>query len=613
MTALKRRGPIRARVAAITMLISVLIAVAIAIFAFFTYRNSVYSLTEIAIEQVNSSAWRFSLTIVAIGAVVGLLGGLLIQFYVSRSLTFALKRLVTADYTFSRDSNFKARDTDAQSNDDIARLYSRFSDLSGTVQELMMDIQDMAEAQVRGEDDAFVDEKKYQGGLRDLAKSVNGMVKVYQADFVELITVAKKYGEGDFSVNVSEYPGNWKWANDAVDGLRDSFIHITKEVNKINNNAIKGNFDMQADLGNQKGEWAVLLTKLNDFCRAVNEPLLAVEHNVILMSKGDFTPLEGNFSGKFKVLQDACNEANVKLNEHVDEIAHVLRAMAGGDLTQELRQDYPGSYMPIKKALITILDSLNASMKDITKASEQVLGGATTLADSARSLADGTTEQAVTIDELNSSIALIEEKTHFNSKRAGDADDLARLSNEHARVGNEKMQSMLNSMDNIKLSSDNISKIIKTIEGIAFQTNLLSINASVEAARAGAHGTGFAVVAEEVGNLASRSQKATKESSQLILDSIASVDNGSSSAQLAASTLDSMVDSARQVSELVSQIAVISKEQATAIAELNKGIGHISDIVQSNAATSEECSALASEFTGHAQVLMDMVAFYKIR
>jgi methyl-accepting chemotaxis protein len=615
MTTSIKRKSIRSKVATAAILISVAVSILLSVIAFFVYRSSVYNLAGdyYTMAEITSSAWVFSLIVAGVGIVIGLLGGLLIHSNVSKSIKFTLRRLLSADFAFSEGSRFKARDGDAQSTEDIAQLYAHFSDVYTAVQSLMSDVKNVADSHVAGIDDVFINEDKYSGGLKELAISVNNVVKDYHANFVELLQVMQKYGQGDFGANVSTYPGNWGWANKIVDDLRESFIYITREVHKIAQAAAKGNFSLTTEAGSQQGAWAGILKILNDLCTSIREPLLDVEHNVLLMSKGDFSDMEGNYHGKFKVLQDACNQANAKLHAHVNEIAFVLESMAQGNLTVELKKDYPGSYAPIKKALTTILSSLNGSIKEVMLTSEQILTGSADLLSSVQSLADGSTQQAIGIEQLNSSVAKIEEKIHFNSERAAEADELSRLSNDHAQVGNEKMQSMLTSMDDIKLSSDNISKIIKVIQGIAFQTNLLALNASVEAARAGVHGSGFAVVAEEVGNLASRSQKATKETSQLIAESIKSVDTGSSSAHLAASTLNAIVESAHQASELVSQIADISRQQAAAIDEITLGIGEISSVVQSSAATSEECAAIANEFNEQAKALMNLVGFYTIR
>jgi methyl-accepting chemotaxis protein len=175
------------------------------------------------------------------------------------------------------------------------------------------------------------------------------------------------------------------------------------------------------------------------------------------------------------------------------------------------------------------------------------------------------------------------------------------------------MKDMLQSMDEINQSSNNISKIIKVIDDIAFQTNILALNAAVEAARAGQYGKGFAVVAEEVRNLAARSADAAKETTAMIEGSIRKVEIGTNMANETASSLNQIVDGITQAAELVGEIAQASNEQASGVAQVNDGITQVSQVVQTNSATSEESAASSEELAGQAELLKQMVARFKLK
>ncbi len=183
----------------------------------------------------------------------------------------------------------------------------------------------------------------------------------------------------------------------------------------------------------------------------------------------------------------------------------------------------------------------------------------------------------------------------------------------NANTGNEQMYKMLESMDNINVSSGNISKIIRVIDDIAFQTNILALNAAVEAARAGQQGKGFAVVAEEVRNLAARSANAANETTSLIEGSIEKVEAGTQIANETAHALSSIMEGSEKSLELLNGISIASGEQASGIAQINKGIEQLSQVVQTNSATAEEGAAASQELSSQAELLKSMIGNFKLK
>ena len=238
--------------------------------------------------------------------------------------------------------------------------------------------------------------------------------------------------------------------------------------------------------------------------------------------------------------------------------------------------------------------------------------GANEVASASNSLAQGTTEQASAIEEITASIEEIANGAKINAEDANTANELVQNTKEGAIRGNEQMNKMIAAMQDINESSENISKIMKVIDDIAFQTNILALNASVEAARAGVHGKGFAVVAEEVRNLASKSGEAAKDSAELIDDSIRKVEIGSKLAADTAKALEEILASVENIATLVSRIADASANQATSVGQVNAGITQIADVVQTNSATSEQCAAASAELSNLAGQLLHAVGKYKL-
>jgi methyl-accepting chemotaxis protein len=228
-------------------------------------------------------------------------------------------------------------------------------------------------------------------------------------------------------------------------------------------------------------------------------------------------------------------------------------------------------------------------------------------------LAQGASEQASAVEELNATIHMIHGTTVKNADDAKESETLSAESKESAAKGGEDIGKMLKAMDSIKESSNGISKIVKAIEDIAFQTNLLALNASVEAARAGEHGKGFAVVAEEVRNLARRSQDSVGETAGLIGESIARVNEGMSIANETSESLRLIIGSVSKVSEIIKGINTASHEQAHQIKQVLEGIEQITGVVQRNSATSEESASASEELSSQAEVLKELVDVFKLK
>jgi methyl-accepting chemotaxis protein len=301
------------------------------------------------------------------------------------------------------------------------------------------------------------------------------------------------------------------------------------------------------------------------------------------------------------------------IRAYIEEISQVLGAVADGDLTVGITEEFLGDFSKLKDSINTIIDAVGGVMSEINTAAEQVTAGSRQVSVGNQEISQGATEQASAIEELLASISQIADQIRQNALDANTSTELAENAKKAADEGNDKMTAMLKSMEEINESSASISKIIKVIDDIAFQTNILALNAAVEAARAGVHGKGFAVVAEEVRNLAARSAQAASETTALIEGSIKRVEAGTAIAEKTAATLADIVEGSHKSLGLLHGIATASNEQATGIAQVNRGIEQLSQVVQTNSAAAEQGAAASEELSGQAEMLKGLVDHFQLK
>ena len=291
-----------------------------------------------------------------------------------------------------------------------------------------------------------------------------------------------------------------------------------------------------------------------------------------------------------------------------------LDAMAGGNFTENLEsEEYVGDYAPLLESLKHIQEDMNKTLQEVHASSVQVLSSAEQVNTGAQSLSQGATEQASSIEELSANMQDISQSIQASTKTAGDAYKLQGEAGVAVLQSNEKMEEMRKAMDDITAKSNEISKIIKTIDDIAFQTNILSLNAAIEAARAGAAGKGFAVVADEVGNLAQKSAKAAQNTGLLIEETIEAVEKGAKITEETAESLSSVSKSTEEVNTLIEKISFASNKDLEGITSLNQGLQQISSVVQANSATAEQSAAASEELTGQANKMNELVERFQLR
>ncbi|WP_373598074.1 HAMP domain-containing methyl-accepting chemotaxis protein [Paraclostridium bifermentans] len=348
--------------------------------------------------------------------------------------------------------------------------------------------------------------------------------------------------------------------------------------------------------------------------KSLKKPVEEIEEAANKMAVGDFD-IEIEYESKDELgsLSESMRKMSNNTKEIIDDTVRVLEGVASGDFDVDTQVEYIGVFRNIEESVKKITNDLSETMSQINVASEEVGAASEQVSSGSQMLAQGATEQASAIQELSATIMEISDKIKDTAENSKKANALTLNSARQVKEGNDQMKQMVKAMEEISFTSNEIGRIIKTIDDIAFQTNILALNAAVEAARAGEAGKGFAVVADEVRNLAAKSAEAAKNTATLIENSIEAVNKGTEIVDNTAESLQKIINTTNRTTALVDAIAKASEEEASAITQVTLGVEQISDVVQTNSATSEESAAASEELSGQAQMLKSLIENFKLK
>lgn len=349
---------------------------------------------------------------------------------------------------------------------------------------------------------------------------------------------------------------------------------------------------------------------------AITRPLRELEKSAEKIVGGNFD-FSITYTSKDELgkLAEAFRNMTVILESIISDASRLLSEMADGnfDVRTKAEDRYVGSFQSLLGSIRKLNRGLSSTLGQINASADQVAAGSGQVSDGAQALSQGATEQASAVEELASTIAGISSQVKDTAENAAVARKQSNTAEDEVETCNKQMQEMITAMEEITRTSNQIGNIIKTIESIAFQTNILALNASVEASRAGTAGKGFAVVADEVRSLAGKSTEASKDTAELIESSIKAVNRGTEIANSTAKSLVKVVEGVRTVSTKVDMIAAAAEEQAGAVEQVTVGVDQISSVVQTNSATAQESAAASEELSSQAEMLKNLVSQFILR
>ena len=304
------------------------------------------------------------------------------------------------------------------------------------------------------------------------------------------------------------------------------------------------------------------------------------------------------------------------LRKTIDDVGRILGEIAEGNLTVDVTQNedyYIGDFKVLSENLKSIHANLVHIIRDISNVANQVNTSAGRVATGAQELSHGTMEQADSVEGLVSSVTSITSQIQNSAVHCGNASELVDKAIGYAKEADKKMEQLITATQNIDQSSAQIVTVIKTIEDISFQTNILALNASVEAARAGKAGAGFSVVAEEVRSLAAKSAEAAQNTNDLISRSIQDVKTGTQSTDLVVSAMKIIDECIQSIKTLMDQISTASVRQSEMIVQAENGIKEISQVVQTNTASAKESANVSKELSDQAHTLNSLLSRFRIQ
>ena len=348
--------------------------------------------------------------------------------------------------------------------------------------------------------------------------------------------------------------------------------------------------------------------------RVISRPIVRVKNLLSALAQGDLSVQLNDTKNKDElgILQNSAVSLNRMLSDMLTQSGDVLSKMAAYDLTSEDMREYPGKFNELAASINSIKAILSNMILNIQNSSVNVDGGSKQLAEAASMLSEGTMAQASSLQKLVTDVENVAQNINANSDKTIFVNESLGNLDSEIKDGHQKMQELSNVVRTVEEMSEDIKKIVNTIDGIAFQTNILALNASVEAARAGESGRGFAVVAQEIGTLATKSSDASKKTAELIEKCIKGIESAKEYADITSDSLAKIVSDSNNIANAFDEMSKANEIQAKNANDIRNEIENISQVVQSNTATAQQTAASTEVLSEQAAALKDMTGRFKV-
>ena len=497
---------------------------------------------------------------------VALLVGIGASVMIGRSLTGPLARAVNLAECLSKgqlDQEFRLG-----GRDELTQLGEAMASVRQSVQAAIGAQLQMAEQHEAGAIRYRMDASAFPGDFGRMVQATNSLVESHVQVELLMAEVMQRYAIGDLSRDLPDYPGEKGTLTRTLAAVKQSLMAINAQIDALARAARAGDFSMRGDAA--------------------------------------------AFQFQFKAMVEHLNGMMASSQASIADVSDVLRAISHGDLTARMDGEYDGVFARMRDDANTTTAQLTGIVRGIQVAADSINNAAQELAAGNNDLSRRTEQQAANLEEAAASMEELTSTVRQNAELARQADSEAHAAGAAVRETEQAMAQMASVMGEIDQSSARISEISTVIDGIAFQTNILALNAAVEAARAGEQGRGFAVVASEVRTLAQRAGVAAKEIKELIEDAAAKVKSGMAVTVESEAAIARVAQASSRTTQLMSDIAAASKEQAAGIEQVNQVVVQMDQVTQQNAALVEEATAASRALEEQAHALTTSVAVFKV-
>ncbi|MEN5156538.1 methyl-accepting chemotaxis protein [Stenotrophomonas muris] len=497
---------------------------------------------------------------------VALLAGIGASVMIGRSLTGPLAHAVNLAERLSKgqlDQEFRLG-----GRDELTQLGEAMASVRQSVQAAIGAQLQMAEQHEAGAIRYRMDDRAFPGDFGRMVQATNSLVESHVQVELLMAEVMQRYAIGDLSRDLPDYPGEKGTLTRTLAAVKQSLMAINAQIDELARAARAGDFSMRGDAA--------------------------------------------AFQYQFKAMVEHLNGMMASSQASIADVSDVLRAISHGDLTARMDGEYDGVFARMRDDANTTTAQLTGIVRGIQVAADSINNAAQELAAGNNDLSRRTEQQAANLEEAAASMEELTSTVRQNAELARQADSEAHAAGAAVRETEQAMAQMASVMGEIDQSSARISEISTVIDGIAFQTNILALNAAVEAARAGEQGRGFAVVASEVRTLAQRAGVAAKEIKELIEDAAAKVKSGLAVTVESEAAIARVAQASSRTTQLMSDIAAASKEQAAGIEQVNQVVVQMDQVTQQNAALVEEATAASRALEEQAHALTTSVAVFKV-